>query len=179
MTNTVAMNKKLLKILLTLLIILLFMASIFFIWRDEQVNNPGETTSPTPTNNLITIVGQIVCLPHREKSDFYTMECAYGFKDHQDNYYSLMMNEEAQNQIYDLPMNVEITLIAYFEEKEDKKYLSQGILTVEEIILPSISPSAEIKSFVECEAAGFLVMESYPRRCSIPSGATFTEEISQ
>lgn len=35
-----------------------------------------------------------------------------------------------------------------------------------------------ITSFAECAAAGYPVMESYPRRCAVPGGETFTEEIA-
>lgn len=36
---------------------------------------------------------------------------------------------------------------------------------------------ATITSFQECIDAGYPVMESYPRQCSIPGGETFTEEL--
>jgi hypothetical protein len=34
-----------------------------------------------------------------------------------------------------------------------------------------------IRSFAECVAAGYPVMESYPRQCSVPGGPGFTEPI--
>lgn len=41
----------------------------------------------------------------------------------------------------------------------------------------SREPQAEVLSFEECAAAGYPVMESYPRQCRTPSGKTFTEDI--
>lgn len=35
-----------------------------------------------------------------------------------------------------------------------------------------------IGTFEECINAGYPIMESYPRRCSVPGGPTFTEEIA-
>ena len=35
----------------------------------------------------------------------------------------------------------------------------------------------EITSFEECQAAGYPIMESYPERCAIPDGKTFTRTI--
>ncbi len=35
----------------------------------------------------------------------------------------------------------------------------------------------EINSFVECEEAGFEVMESYPRQCRDDKGNLFIEEV--
>ncbi len=37
--------------------------------------------------------------------------------------------------------------------------------------------SGEITNFTECAAAGYPVMESYPRRCAVPGGPSFTEDI--
>jgi hypothetical protein len=39
--------------------------------------------------------------------------------------------------------------------------------------------SWQISSFDECAAAGYPVMESYPRQCRTPDGRHFTEEIEQ
>ena len=36
---------------------------------------------------------------------------------------------------------------------------------------------SEILSFLDCEAAGYPVMESYPRQCRTKDGRTYTEEI--
>lgn len=37
----------------------------------------------------------------------------------------------------------------------------------------------EVLSFADCEAAGYPVMESYPRQCMTPDGRTFAEEPTQ
>ncbi len=34
-----------------------------------------------------------------------------------------------------------------------------------------------VTSFAECAAAGFPVMESYPRQCRVPGGTTFVEQV--
>src|SRR3989344_3397568 len=43
--------------------------------------------------------------------------------------------------------------------------------------LDSQSPQKEINSFEDCTAAGYPVMESYPRQCQTPEGTVFTEEV--
>ena len=35
-----------------------------------------------------------------------------------------------------------------------------------------------INSFTQCEAAGYPIMESYPRQCRVPDGPTFVEDIN-
>jgi hypothetical protein len=48
------------------------------------------------------------------------------------------------------------------------------------VIIPGPTANAPaITSFTECAAAGYPVQESYPRRCTTPEGATFTEEVAQ
>ena len=39
------------------------------------------------------------------------------------------------------------------------------------------TPVAEVRSFEDCAAAGYPVMESYPRQCKTPDGRTYAEEI--
>lgn len=42
---------------------------------------------------------------------------------------------------------------------------------------PTKAPTHEPTTFAECAAAGYPVMESYPRQCNTPSGKSFTEDI--
>lgn len=37
--------------------------------------------------------------------------------------------------------------------------------------------NGSIDSFIECAAAGYPIMESYPRRCAVLGGPSFTEDI--
>lgn len=39
-------------------------------------------------------------------------------------------------------------------------------------------PTPNIATFEECILAGYPIMESYPRRCSVPGGPTFVEQIA-
>lgn len=39
------------------------------------------------------------------------------------------------------------------------------------------APTVEPKNFAECEAAGYPIMESYPRQCNTPGGGHFVEDI--
>lgn len=48
------------------------------------------------------------------------------------------------------------------------------------IVSPSVSqvPPVAIASFEACAAAGYPIMESYPRQCRVPGGATFVEKVA-
>lgn len=43
----------------------------------------------------------------------------------------------------------------------------------------TVAPTSIINSFEECAAAGYPVMESYPRQCRTPDGRTFVEELDE
>lgn len=52
------------------------------------------------------------------------------------------------------------------------------LLSLAALLVGACSPSAAvITSFEECANAGYPVQESHPRRCTVPDGVTFTEEI--
>lgn len=52
-----------------------------------------------------------------------------------------------------------------------------NLLKVSNVEEPNNIDLATIQSFEDCEAAGFPVMESYPRRCALPDGRVYAEEI--
>jgi hypothetical protein len=59
--------------------------------------------------------------------------------------------------------------------------LSIAFLTIGYFYLENKTPvqtKKQILSFEDCVSAGYIVMESYPRRCKTPEGKTFTEEIT-
>ena len=45
------------------------------------------------------------------------------------------------------------------------------------LITPDTQPGKEIESFDDCVAAGYPIMESNPRQCSVPGDQTFTEKV--
>jgi len=55
-----------------------------------------------------------------------------------------------------------------------------GIVAASGIFTKSEAPVAnapEVLSFEDCAAAGYPLMESYPRQCATPDGRTFAEEL--
>ena len=45
------------------------------------------------------------------------------------------------------------------------------------LTLLACTPKKTIASFADCAAAGYPVLESYPRQCKTPDGNSFTEEV--
>ncbi len=54
-----------------------------------SLDRPAPNSSIPQNNTEVTLTGETVCLPHKEKGDFQTLECAMGFKDTAGNYYSV------------------------------------------------------------------------------------------
>ncbi len=57
-------------------------------------------------------------------------------------------------------------------------FLLAAVTVIFLILYPSLKKRQEvksIKSFEECVKAGYPIMESYPRQCTVPSGNFFVE----
>lgn len=49
----------------------------------------NEDILPGDAPKQVTISGESVCLPHKEKGDFQTLECAIGLRDNDGSYYAI------------------------------------------------------------------------------------------
>ncbi len=78
---------------------------------------------------FVTLEGEFVCLPYRDETGPTTMECAFGLKIEDDLYYSLSM----EGGISDISTGSWIKVIGYLTQKESDRYLSSGLLQVEEL----------------------------------------------
>ena len=45
---------------------------------------------PAPVTGSVAIKGEMVCLPHKHKGDFETMECVYGLKGDDGSFYGIL-----------------------------------------------------------------------------------------
>lgn len=77
-----------------------------------------------------SMVGRIVCLPHKNSEGPQTMECAFGFQDQQGKYYSLHDTDPEYKNVSNAPMNVPVRVSGTFTLKEDDKYKSIGVIDV-------------------------------------------------
>lgn len=54
-----------------------------------------------------------------------------------------------------------------------------AVIAIGAYLLLREKPAQEVISFETCAAAGYPVMESYPRQCRTPDGRTYAEEIAE
>jgi hypothetical protein len=91
--------------------------AIFAAYADQQL-----TESTTPKGAKVTVVGTISCLPHRNKGDMQTLECAIGLKTDDGKYYNL-----TNNQYPDANGRVEVT--GYLNSADEgSTYESAGVI---------------------------------------------------
>ncbi len=81
----------------------------------------------------ISIQGQLVCLPHWDSSGPQTLECAYGIRDDEDNYYVADFSGLSQEKIVSMPMNTKVEVDGTFIPGPDAKYQSIGRIEINEI----------------------------------------------
>lgn len=80
-------------------------------------------------NQLITVSGELVCLPHRDSVGPQTLECAYGLRQTSSGlYYSL--SDPAMIFLNRLSANHLITVTGYLTTPGSDKYDTVGMITV-------------------------------------------------
>lgn len=69
--------------------------------KQNNQENPVDVT-PDVTPTRVSLVGEYVCLPHKDPNAIHTMECAFGLKTDDGKYYAMDFNLMSQMQPGDL-----------------------------------------------------------------------------
>ena len=77
--------------------------------------------------------GTFVCLPHRNTGGPMTLECAFGLKDDEDNYYALRDSDPSYGKVMFIPGGAYIRVTGFFEPGLHETYQSIGIIEVWEV----------------------------------------------
>ncbi|MDD5098750.1 MAG: eight-cysteine-cluster domain-containing protein [Candidatus Colwellbacteria bacterium] len=115
------MNKRglVLIILLTALVAAALFAS--YMWWSQSV----KTEETEQVSQLITVQGEIVCLPHRDTSGPQTLECAIGLKADSGSYYKI----ETDGDIYSFSTGSRVSVTGNIKSPEEGDiYNIEGIL---------------------------------------------------
>lgn len=86
-----------------------------------------------PTKGDISMRGEIVCLPHKKQSGPQTMECAYGLKSDQGQYYALSDKDPQYKNISKAPMNKSVEVTGSISLSSDSNYDTIGTIFVSSI----------------------------------------------
>ena len=86
-----------------------------------------------PTKGDISMRGEIVCLPHKKQSGPQTMECAYGLKSDQGQYYTLSDKDPQYKNISNTPMNKTVEVTGSISLTVNSKYDTIGTIFITSI----------------------------------------------
>lgn len=89
--------------------------------------------SLAPTKGDVSVKGQIVCLPHKNQSGPQTMECAYGLKAANGQFYGLSDKDPQYQNIASAPMNTPVEVSGSISLTGDSKYDTIGTIFVTSI----------------------------------------------
>ena len=124
------MRRRSLKIIgVTLLSVVL----VFFI--SGRISAP-ESTDSSPSysdGQQVSVRGEMTCLPHKDTSGPQTMECAFGLKVSEEEYYSLQDTTSDYTLLGNTPFNTPVLVTGQIEMKEDPIYKSSGVIKVSKI----------------------------------------------
>lgn len=110
--------------------VILALVIVFFV--SGKINAPEPTGSNTSfkDGDLVSLSGELQCLPHRDQSGPQTLECAYGFKDESGNYYALEDTTQDYSLIGNTPMNEPVQVEGTYRPNSDTKYQQNGTIQV-------------------------------------------------
>jgi len=98
----------------------------------EQCRTPdGRNFVKQIPNQQITITGESVCLPHKNKDGPQTMECAYGIKETGGNYYGL--RDPEMKFMSDLATGKTITVSGIITDEPESNYDIVGVIEIQSL----------------------------------------------
>lgn len=122
-------RRSLLVIITTLLAVLI----VFVVSGRISAPEP-EASSVYKEGDLVSLKGELTCLPHRDQSGPQTLECAYGFKDEAGAYYALRDTDPGQSVVGGAPFNTPVQIEGVYRATGDDTYQQIGTIEVKTII---------------------------------------------
>ncbi len=114
------------------IITLLLVVIVFFV--SGKLDAPeAEVTNQYEPGQLVSLKGQLVCLPHRDQSGPQTMECAYGFRDESGTYYALQDTSSDYSLLMGVPMSEDVEIEGIYRLSESDKYQQNGTIELRSI----------------------------------------------
>ena len=108
---------------------------------DTTISSPPQIDTVTPEPgigqaNPTTLIGEYVCLPHKDTSGAQTMECAFGLQTHPDIFYGLDMsrlNNDPTLMQFETGKKLQVTGVLNTETAKTSNYNIKGTIQVEKI----------------------------------------------
>ena len=99
------------------------------------VDREPVTPLNVPSDGQVTLVGKVVCLPHRNTEGSQTLECAYGLLGNDENYYGVTDVDSSAGigAITQYAVDTEVEVAGIFTLGEDERYATVGTIEIETI----------------------------------------------
>lgn len=111
------------KLLLIVAAVVVVSAVVWAFVGPDKKDQAPPTQNP-PTNEVITVEGEAVCLPHKNTEGPQTLECASGIKLDDGTYYALSYPQENH-----LPFNKRTRFTGTLKADSSETYQSTGLFT--------------------------------------------------
>lgn len=161
-------------------LIIIFIGGALWVLLSEEQTNP-DTIHSVPEEGMVTLSGTIVCLPHKDTSGPQTLECAFGLKDENEQYYALTTEDDTEPPIItSFPTGTMVTVAGDFTKTEDPVYDVVGLIEVDSITPQNESASSPTETtsdgtitFARPEDFGLAISdEQIPASSNIPPCAS-------
>jgi len=131
------------KIIATLVVIAIIVGAFWLFGSEKEMEISNNDSSPDNmlSEGQVSVIGTLVCLPHRDMDGPQTLECAFGLRDMNGKYYSLVDTDPSLRNIIGIPTNAQIEVMGNFKWQEDQKYISSGVIIIESIVILGNSTS--------------------------------------
>jgi hypothetical protein len=98
-------------------------------------HSSAQNAANVPAAGEVTLQGEVVCLPHADTSGPQTLECAYGFKGDDGNYYALRDDQATTSapMFANIPTGTHVTVHGSFAPEAGDRYATVGTISVESI----------------------------------------------
>jgi hypothetical protein len=85
------------------------------------------------SKDTVVIKGTAMCLPHKDTSGPQTMECAFGLKAENGQYYALSDTDSTYKNVASLPMGEKVEVTGTLEKSSSDTYPTVGTIKVTKV----------------------------------------------
>ncbi len=90
----------------------------------------NKVIAPSLQSGPVSLIGRVVCLPHKNTDGPQTMECAFGFRDYQGTYYALRDTDPEYKNISNASMDSFVTIHGNLKPESSDRYQSVGVIDI-------------------------------------------------
>lgn len=121
-------------------------------FASSQPQGPTQPHVVVPPAGEISVQGEMVCLPHKDKGNGepHTLECGIGLRDNEGRYFALRDSDPSYRNISSGPMGVRVEVKGTFTANSDSQYDIVGVIDVESLLPADVPRQATLAGSYVC-----------------------------